>query len=505
MKKRQAATAIPVLITMLALMHEAGAQVTQPIKINQAEDPRAPVMPSSASLNPPREVIVSGTRDRTDPRVIDAARNKILSGKRASSCAFMDSFNKTRDDVTLAYMRDFGLEDSLSNDSVRITESAPLGDVSNAALPSVTDGMTAMPAMSDTVSGCSGADFRFAAGRNRIERKDKSLALGFEAFDNKDYARALTLFDAAWTKVGYEEAAMMLARLHLYGLGTPKDTQKAVQWLEKITLARFDPTYDRLRFNPRDPNAMTTRIEAAFMLARIHERGIGTAKDPKRAREWYAKAADFGFVPALDILGEDALSGHIGAHDPARGVALLKQAAEAGYAPAQYHLAQAYYSGDGTPRDLKLAGAYFEAAARAGHPGALFAVGRIYDLGEGIQADPEKALVYYKEAAVKGDRDAQFALGTYFYSGEGLPKNVAVARQWFDAAARQGQPDAMFNLGAMSASGEGGPKDQAVAYAWLSLAKLAGHQQADAALRALAPKLTPEERARADAILKPAA
>jgi TPR repeat protein len=111
--------------------------------------------------------------------------------------------------------------------------------------------------------------------------------------------------------------------------------------------------------------------------------------------------------------------------------------------------------------------------------------------------------VYYKDAALKGDRDARFALGTYFYSGEVVGKNLATARQWFGAAARQGQPDALFNLGAMVAHGEGGAKDPAMAYVLFTLALQAGHDGAGAALQAIAPTLTPEERTRADAVLHP--
>jgi TPR repeat protein len=129
----------------------------------------------------------------------------------------------------------------------------------------------------------------------------------------------------------------------------------------------------------------------------------------------------------------------------------------------------------------------------------------MYDLGEGVAPDPKRALVYYKEAAVKGDRDAQFALGTFFYAGEMVPKDLATARKLFDAAARQGQADAMFNLGAMTAAGEGGPKDLAQAYVWFSLADAAGYQGAQAALKSVAPLLSAQEHARAEAILRPGA
>jgi TPR repeat protein len=63
----------------------------------------------------------------------------------------------------------------------------------------------------------------------------------------------------------------------------------------------------------------------------------------------------------------------------------------------------------------------------------------------------------------------------------------------------------MFNLGAMETNGEGGPRNLAMAYVWFSLAKAAGHQSADDALKSVAPKLTAQDHAKVDAILKPPA
>jgi TPR repeat protein len=460
---------------------------------------------TAAPADAPGTVVVSGQRQGAgDPHQVNAARDKLLNGRSASSCAFMDPRNPKFDPVYTRYMSDFGLDDSLSDDVLHVSDLAPGGDVSNTIDSSGIPSAAVSPALAGAATpGCGPADLRFAAGRNAIARKDRSLAFGYEAFDNKDYPRALDQFTLAWNKVGYDEAALMLARLHLYGLGTPKDGAKAVTWLDKVVNGRFDPQTDPLRFDPAQPRLTTAKVDAAFMLARMYERGIGVVRDQHKANALYAKAAEFGFVPALDILGERELAGAGTARDPAAAVAHLKQAADAGYAPAQFHLARAYYSGDGMPKNLELAGAYFDAAAHAGLPAAMFAAGRMLDLGEGVKPDPSRALVYYKDAALKGDPDAQFALGTYFYSGEVVGKDLAVARKWFDAAARRGQADAMFNLGVMAAKGEGGAKDPAVAYVWLALAAQSGQKEAGAARDMLAPSLSAEQRKRAEAVLAP--
>jgi len=493
-----AVSALPVI-----LLQPAGAQTQAPT-----------ATPSSA----PGTVVVTGTKGgANESDQVIAAKSKVLSRNYASSCAFMGSPNAAEDDVALAYMRDFGMDGGISDDAEHFSVLAPDGNVKDMRDPSSLNGLND-PASDPSRNGlatpsikCGSADRRFAAGRQQILQKDKSLAEGFVALDARDYPRALQLLSSAWNKIGYDEAGLALAKMHLYGMGTPKDTGQAIVWLRKVADGRFDPMRDRMKFNPKEPQLMSEKVEATFMLARIYERGIGMPKNPAQALAWYGKAAEFGFVPAQNVLGQACVSGYGSAPDGRKAVGYLRAAAEAGYVPAQYNLAKVYYngletSGDaGVARDLKQAGAWFNTAAKAGYPAALFAAGRMLDLGEGVPADQKRAIVYYKEAAVKGDRDAEFALATFFYDGEVVEKNRATARKLFEAAAKQGQVDAMFNLGAMELNGEGGPADLAMAYVWLNLAKQAGHPQADAAIKAVAPKLGAQDRTRADQILKPTA
>lgn len=462
--------------------------------------------PTTAELAP---VAVSGRRalPAANADIVTNAKTKILNRSYASSCAFMSSYNANEDPVTLAYMASFGLSDSISNDAERFSDLSPNGNARSDAVGSAIEGLA--PALTDpnaAAAGCGPGDRNLAAGRNFIARKDKTLDQAFAAADSEDYAKARTLFEAAYDKIGYDEAALMLAKIHLHGLGTTKSTPQAVVWLEKITDARYDPMVDSLKFSPKAPEAMNGRTEAAVLLAKIHLVGMGVDKSPEQARQWYAKALDFGFVPAGNTLALAALNGYGGKRDAGRAVDYLKDAAEAGYAPAQFNLAKLYAGGaDGVARNQALANSLFAQAAQAGHVEAMLAVARIYDSGQGVPADPAKAIVYYKEAALKGNADAQSALATFFYAGQVVPQDLATARKLFQSAAMRGQVDAMFNLAVMSVRGEGGPKDLAMGYVWLNLAKVGGHEATDAALKAVAPLLTPQDQARADAVLKPAA
>lgn len=353
-----------------------------------------------------------------------------------------------------------------------------------------------------TLSDCEYADAVYMRGREHILSRDKSLAAGFAAMQHKDYATAIAQFTLAYKKIGYADAALMLGKIHLYGLGTPRDTTQAVKWFEEVVAIPYHPVYMRMRFDPDHPELMSPRVEAAMRLANIYRDGAGIKPDAAAAREWYAKAADSGYAPAAHILAVDGLLRKD--RDVDKALDYLKEAAETGYAPSLYHLGRQYYLGEGVAQDRKMAGAYFVAAAKAGNADAMYAAGLMYDQGDSVAVDQGRAVAYYRNAAVKGQPDAQNALATYFYAGEVVAQDRDTARRLFNEAALRGQADAMFNLGVMMGLGEGGARDAAMSYVWLSLAKASAHARADEALLAVKPQLNAQDLARADAILAPA-
>jgi hypothetical protein len=104
-------------------------------------------------------------------------------------------------------------------------------------------------------------------GRTHIEAKDTSLRQGLDAFDKRDYAAALEFFQEAYSKMGILDAALMLAKMHLDGLGTPKDRVQGIKWLRETAEA-----------TSKEPQAQDARDEAAMMLARMDELDEGAAQ-----------------------------------------------------------------------------------------------------------------------------------------------------------------------------------------------------------------------------------
>lgn len=206
-KSKRGQGAIVLPMLLAALLHDAGAQA-----------------PATVVITAPRPVNLDGYR-ATEARI-----NNILSHRPAPSSRFLSWCMEHR----------FARENAAFSDG-----SLPLQE--NRSL-----------------------EIQIKCGRAHIEAKDTDLKHALDAFDNRDYAAAREFFRKAYAKLGTLDAALMLAKMHLDGLGTPRDTAQGIAWLRETAAARFDP---------KDPQAVNARIEATTMLARIDAPGDGVAPE----------------------------------------------------------------------------------------------------------------------------------------------------------------------------------------------------------------------------------
>lgn len=123
-------------------------------------------------------------------------------------------------------------------------------------------------------------------------------------------------------------------------------------------------------------------------------------------------------------------------------------------------------------RDLMEAGdfvearAMFEVLARSGNADAEELIGVMYALGLGVERDDERAFEWYLRASLKGHPGAQSGLGWYYELGRGLP-----------------EPDLVR------------------AYLWYALSAIGGDVDAPDSLEELTPRMSAEERARAQVLI----
>ena len=121
-------------------------------------------------------------------------------------------------------------------------------------------------------------------------------------------------------------------------------------------------------FSSIDDHDLAAMRNEALML----RKGLGVAKDPEKAEEMYARAAQGGLATAAADLGEMLLQGEAGPPDVKAAFPWLAVAAEAGHPIASFELAQLYETGikDGAkeivPKDLAVARKLYQRASDGG-------------------------------------------------------------------------------------------------------------------------------------------
>jgi TPR repeat protein len=114
-------------------------------------------------------------------------------------------------------------------------------------------------------------------------------------------------------------------------------------------------------------------LAAMRNLGMMLRKGIGTAKDPKRAEEIYLRAADVGMPTAQADLADMYIKGEMGPPDLGAALPLLARAAAANHPGAQFQLGEFYETG-APPlvlKNLEKARELYAAAARSGMPEAV--------------------------------------------------------------------------------------------------------------------------------------
>jgi uncharacterized protein len=136
-------------------------------------------------------------------------------------------------------------------------------------------------------------------------------------------------------------------------------------------------------------------------------------------------------------------------------------------------------------------------AADQGDVSAQHGLGLAYFSGQGVPQDLVEAVKWFRKAAENGYAASQYMLGVTFMVSDETPKDYVEATKWFRLAADQGFTDAQCMVSAAYATGRGVQRDYVLAFMWSSIAATRGDKDASKFRDELAPKMTPEEIARA--------
>lgn len=201
------------------------------------------------------------------------------------------------------------------------------------------------------------------------------------------------------------------------GKGVVKDPKKAVEWFRKAAEQGYSDAQDEL--------------------GKCYARGNGVPKDMTKATEWFAKSVEQGNIEGKNDLAKCYLTGDGIAKDERKAVALWQSIAEQNHIDAQFFLGLAYSNKDSDLYDMRKAAEWWEKAAEQGLSSAQARIGNCYLQGAGVPQDSVKAVQWLTKAAENDDIDAMTILGSYYVkqnTGEGVFESI----KWFEKAANQG-------------------------------------------------------------------
>ncbi len=152
--------------------------------------------------------------------------------------------------------------------------------------------------------------------------------------------------------------------------------------------------------------------------------------------------------------------------------------------------------------DYETALAKWQSLADSGDANSQFGLGQMYGNGFGVMMDDDQALKYYGLAVQQGHGQAQCNLAVMYQNGWGVTQNDTEAAKLFTLAAEQGVTEAQIAIGRMLALDYSEAYDPVRAYKWFSIAMLMENIDAGVKRDTIAEKMTTEQIAEGDALVK---
>lgn len=235
----------------------------------------------------------------------------------------------------------------------------------------------------------------------------------------EDKKQALILYKKAYN-CGSKYAAYEIGDCYRNGWGTAKNEKKAFEWYNIAAEGE-------------------EHIRALNMLGVCYYDGIGTEKNIEKAVYYMTKAAEKNDPASQRNLAFYFLDQ---AKDDQKAFYWIKKAAENGFIEAQKELGWFYEKGIGTETDDIMAAKWYQKAADRGNAGGQNNLAMMYYYGKGVERDFRTSFLLLQKAAEGGNASAQYNLGFFYEEGIGTRKNEEKSIFWYLKAAEQGHIEA---------------------------------------------------------------
>ena len=190
-------------------------------------------------------------------------------------------------------------------------------------------------------------------------------------------------------------------------------------------------------------------------------------RDVLKAFELYKKAAEFGDVESMNIVGNMYYNcEEIFLQDSENAFKWYLKAANLNHKNAMYNLANMYIKGEGTKKNPSEAIEWLKKSAELGDIESINELGEIFYEGKHIKQDRHEAFKWFRKSADANNAEGMRNLAMMYFN-EGGTNNYQQALNYFRRAADLGNPDAMADISFMYQNGYFVKKDTDKAYHWL--------------------------------------
>lgn len=294
-------------------------------------------------------------------------------------------------------------------------------------------------------------------------------------------------------EAGDAQAQFLLGYNKLYGRGTPKNEQEAIQWYVLSAKQGHKRAMNTLGgfFLKNKIDSPETDAEMAKATPEI---SFSKAKKDKTqphhlqmAVFWFMRAADAGNPRAMGNIGMLYWNGLGLEQSDSEAVRWWKEGSSEGDIGSQCRLSLAFSEGRGVEKNPQKA---FELMCLAANKKpadesekewvarAQNELSRYYYYGLGVEKDLKESFKWNKKSAEGGNAVGQFNLGTAYKNGDGVDKNLVEAIRWYEKSAEQGYEGALFELGYLNDRGIGMEQNYKKAFEYYTKAAQKGEAKA---------------------------
>lgn len=182
---------------------------------------------------------------------------------------------------------------------------------------------------------------------------------------------------------------------------------------------------------------------ADYYLGRLFLYGYGNLKNNSVAIRYFTKAAEKGYLPAVQFMAKYALFQQ---KNPDEATRWFKQAAAAGDVDAQMFMAAAFLYGFGVKPNVDVATKYYIDAAKNGNAIAQYALAENF-IDSRHASNGKLGLIWLTKSANKGNLRAVTRLGRLYIDGKLVPKDRDKGLDLLNKAASEQFAPAMIALG----------------------------------------------------------